>query len=157
MSIEIERKFLIDHRRWQRLTKPEGIHYLQGYVIIAEDKTIRVRIAGNQSFITLKSKPITLASRYEFEYEIPLTDGQLLLKLFTTHTVEKIRYRIPHYGHTWEVDEFLADNQGLIIAELELKTEDDRFPLPAWVSKEVTGDPRFANANLALRPFKNWP
>lgn len=157
MGIEIEKKFLIDHDRWRKLDKPEGLHYLQGYILNNQSKTARIRIAGDRSFLTLKSKPITRASRYEFEYEIPLTDGQQLLKLFTERYVEKIRYRIDHLGHTWEVDEFLADNEGLIVAELELKDENEDFPLPDWVAKEVTDDPRYANASLVLHPFKSWP
>ncbi|MHB8208918.1 CYTH domain-containing protein [Mucilaginibacter sp.] len=157
MGIEIERKYLVNRSRWQQLDKPEGIHYVQGYIVNSENKTIRIRIAGERSFLTLKTKPITKASRYEFEYEIPLTDGQQMLKLFTVNPVEKIRYRVNHHSHTWEVDEFLKDNEGLIVAELELKDENEFFPLPDWVEREVTDEPRFANASLALRPFKNWP
>lgn len=156
MGVEIEKKFLVDYDRWKKFDKPEGLHYVQGYILNSQSKTVRIRIAGDSSFLTLKSKPITRASRYEFEYEIPLTDGQQLLKLFTERHIEKIRYRIDYFGRTWEVDEFLADNEGLIVAELELKDENENFPLPDWVTKEVTADQRYANASLALCPFKSW-
>jgi adenylate cyclase len=155
MGIEIERKFLVDHAKWDQLNKPEGTHYRQGYLLSNAEQTVRVRISDKQGFLNLKSKQ-SQVSRNEYEYEIPLEDGIEILNAFTKNGTEKIRYRIPFAGKTWEVDVFLGDNAGLIVAEIELNSETEKFEKPDWISKEVTDDSRYTNASLSIHPFKEW-
>jgi CYTH domain-containing protein len=155
MGIEIERKFLVDHKKWDLLNKTEGTHYRQGYLLSNPEQTVRVRISDKQGFLNLKSKK-SQVSRSEYEYEIPLEDGIEILNAFTKNGTEKIRYRIPFAGKTWEVDVFLGDNAGLIVAEIELNSEAENFEKPEWISKEVTDDGRYTNASLSIYPFKEW-
>jgi adenylate cyclase len=156
MGVEIERKFLVDHAAWQKLDKPQGIHYKQGYILSDDKRTVRVRIAGGHGYITLKGALEGRMSRSEYEYEIPVADAGEILKAFTNNGTEKIRYRIPAGDFTWEVDEFSGDNAGLIVAEIELKSENDKFEKPGWIAEEVTDDYRYANSNLAVHPYKDW-
>jgi len=156
MGTETERKFLVNHDKWDRLAKPKGEHYRQGYVFNNNNRAVRVRVTENKAYITLKKSGKSNVSRYEFEYEIPIHEGEELIKLFTTTGTEKIRYRIPAGKFTWEVDEFLGDNKGLIVAEIELENEDDEFEKPDWLTEEVTDDNRYANSSLAEKPFKDW-
>ena len=156
MGKEIERKFLVDHREWEQVNKPAGKHYRQGYILTDPARTIRVRVTDTQSFLTIKGLSAG-ATRAEYEYSIPLREGVELLDQFAVSALSKIRYEIEYNGKLWEIDEFLDDNAGLIVAEIELVAEDELFDLPAWVSKEVTGDERYYNANLTLNPYKNWP
>jgi adenylate cyclase len=155
MGAEIERKFLVDHKKWEQIDKPSGTHYRQGYILSNERQTIRVRISDKQGFLNLKSK-ISQISRSEFEYEIPLKDGIEILDLFTKNGTEKLRYRIPFAGKVWEVDVFLGDNAGLIVAEIELESEMEEFEIPGWVGTEVTNDGRYTNASLATMPYNRW-
>jgi len=155
MGLEIERKFLVDHDEWRKLEKPAGTHYRQGYLLADPGRTIRVRISDKDAYINLKSKS-TNRSRSEFEYEIPLADGKAILESFTTIGTEKTRYEIPYAGKTWEVDVFMGDNEGLIVAEIELDSEEEAFEKPDWVTEEVTDDGRYTNAALAKHPFRNW-
>jgi adenylate cyclase len=155
MGVEIERKFLVDHERWDQVQKPEGTPYRQGYMLSNEKQTSRVRISDRKGYINLKSK-VSELSRKEYEYEIPLEDGIEILDEFTKHGTEKVRYRIPFEGKTWEVDVFLGDNEGLIVAELELKSENEEFGRPDWVTTEVTDDGRYTNSSLAVLPFCKW-
>jgi adenylate cyclase len=155
MADEIERKFLVDHEKWNKLNKPGGTHYRQGYILSNKQQTIRVRISDKQGFLNLKSK-VSDVTRKEYEYEIPLEDGIEILNLFTNAGTEKVRYRIPFAGKTWEVDVFSGDNAGLIIAEIELKSEEEAFEKPDWVTAEVTDDSRYTNASLSVHPFKQW-
>lgn len=155
MSIEIERKFLVDHEKWNRVDKPVGTHYRQGYILSDKEHTVRVRVSDKSCFLNLKSRSSNM-SRNEYEYEIPLQDGLEILESFTTNGTEKIRYDIPFEGKLWEVDEFLGDNKGLIVAEIELGSEDEMFKKPSWITVEVTDDGRYTNAALAKHPFKNW-
>ena len=153
MGVEIERKFLVKKELWLALKKPEGKHYRQGYLMNREDRVVRVRIAGDQGFLTIKGAMAGI-SKLEYEYEIPKKDAEEMLDQFKPEGTEKIRYRIPaDSGLVWEVDEFLAENQGLIVAELELSSEDQSFSSPEWLDEEVTYDERYSNANLALNPF----
>lgn len=155
MAIEIERKFLVDHDKWEQEIKPEGKHYRQGYILSDDTKTIRVRIAGEIGYITIKG--ITQGiSRKEYEYVIPANEGAELLDNFAVSELEKIRYHITFEGKLWEVDEFLGDNRGLLVAEIELEQEDETFKLPAWVTTEVTGDKRYYNSLLSVNPFNRW-
>jgi len=155
MGVEIERKFLVDHEKWAQVIKPAGTHYRQGYILSNEQQTVRVRISDKKGFLNLKSKETDL-SRKEYEYEIPLPDGIEILEYFTKNGTEKVRYRIPFTGKTWEVDEFIGDNAGLIVAELELNSEAEEFEKPDWITIEVTDDGRYTNSSLAKHPFKNW-
>lgn len=155
MGVEIERKFLVDHEKWGQLDKPQGTHYRQGYILSNAGQTIRVRVSDKQGFLNLKSK-VSYASRNEYEYEIPLQDGLEILDAFTKNGTEKIRYRIPFAGKTWEVDVFSGDNSGLIVAEIELDDEAEAFEKPGWITTEVTDDYRYTNSSLATHPYKDW-
>ena len=155
MGIEIERKFLVKNFDYR---KTDEVHLLkQGYILNSiEKKVVRVRITDEQGFITIKGKTES-CSRLEYEYEIPLKDAEeLLIKLCEVHVIEKRRYIINHCGFVWEVDEFLGDNNGLIVAEIELENEDAEFPLPEWVGEEVSYDHRYLNSHLAKKPFSKW-
>ncbi|MBX2865488.1 MAG: CYTH domain-containing protein [Leptolyngbyaceae cyanobacterium MAG.088] len=154
MAKEIERKFLIQGDHWRDLAK--GRYYCQGYVPTQGKQTVRVRIIEDKGYLTLKG-PVVGISRSEFEYEIPLTDAQTILaELCQKPVIEKHRYRIVLGDVVWEVDEFLGENQGLLLAEVELSDADQTVDLPTWIGEEVTGDPRYYNSNLVEYPFKNW-
>ena len=155
MGKEIERKFLIDMNQWQILEKPRGYLLRQGYLVADPDKTVRVRITPENAFLTIKGRT-TLATRSEFEYEIPIDDAMNLLQEFAVTELSKIRYEILHKDKLWEVDEFLGDNNGLIVAEIELLSEDEAFEKPLWVKEEVTGDKKYYNACLITVPYKSW-
>jgi len=154
MGVEIERKFLVKKELWQALEKPEGTHYRQGYLLNSPDRVLRVRIAGEHAFITIKGAAEGI-TRAEYEYEIPKSDAEEMLDRFQPEGTEKIRYRIPEdNGAVWEVDEFFGANKGLVVAEIELTAEDQVFVRPEWLDQEVTSDERYANSNLALRPIQ---
>jgi len=155
MAIEIERKFLVDHDQWRLLNKPEGKHYRQGYILSDDIKTIRVRVTDEHGYITIKGKTKGI-SRLEYEYTIPVNEGVELLNNFAVSELEKIRYCINYEGKVWEVDEFLGDNQGLLIAEIELDDEAETFKLPPWITVEVTGDKKYYNSALSIEPFNTW-
>ncbi len=154
MGIEIERKFLVSGEGW-RDAATASTRYSQGYLSRDPARTVRVRIAGDAAFLTIKGATQG-ATRAEFEYAVPLADAQQLLALCDGPVVEKIRHLCPHEGMTWEVDEFLGANAGLVVAEIELVSETQPFECPGWLGAEVTGDARYVNANLAVRPFSNW-
>jgi len=154
MGIEIERKFLAEGDGW-KAAAGDGLACRQGYLAIDPEKTIRVRIIGEQAFLTIKGATSGI-SRSEFEYEIPVADAAELLKLCGDAVVEKTRYFIGHGGMVWELDVFSGTNEGLVMAEIELETEDQSFELPDWVGREVSGDARYYNASLARKPFTNW-
>jgi adenylate cyclase len=151
---EIERKFLVKGDAWRALAK--GTTYRQGYLNSAKERTVRVRTAEDKAFLTIKG--LTLgATRAEYEYEIPFDEGKAMLDaLAEKPLIEKKRYKIPAGDLTWEIDEFLGDNAGLTVAEVELKSEDQAFDRPAWLGDEVTGDTRYYNANLIKKPFTRW-
>lgn len=153
MNIEIERKFLLRNNLWKE--GATGIHYKQAYLTEKGDNTVRVRMEGDKAKLTIKSKATNI-SRMEFEYDIPVEDAQQLFTIAKTAAVEKYRYKIPYAGNIWEVDEFLGENEGLVVAEIELKSEDQPFEKPSWIGAEVSGDKRYTNANLARFPFKKW-
>ncbi|XZF14662.1 CYTH domain-containing protein [Chitinophagaceae bacterium MMS25-I14] len=155
MATEIERKYLVNHEAWHRLNKPEPLILRQGYIVTDPQKTIRVRISDTKGFITIKGIN-TGATRAEYEYEIPLKDATELLNGFAVSEINKKRYEIMHEGHLWEVDVFAGDNEGLIVAEIELQSETEQYPLPEWIAAEVTGDNLYYNSNLSLNPYKNW-
>ena len=155
MGVEIERKYLIRMDHWQKINKGKGIYYRQGYISTDPEKTIRVRISDKSAFLAIKGISRG-ARRLEFEYEIPIIDAKELLNEFSVSTVSKIRYEIEYKGKLWEVDEFLEDNEGLIVAEIELDTENESFELPGWVGDEVTDDEKYYNSNLSINPYKVW-
>lgn len=153
MGVEIERKFLVRSDAWRSV---EGTRYCQGYLSSVMERTVRVRTVKDKGYITIKGVT-SGASRSEFEYEIPLEDAnQMLNELCEKPLIEKYRYKIAHGGFIWEVDEFLGDNAGLTMAEIELPSEDQSFDKPAWIGEEVTEDPRYYNANLIKHPFTQW-
>lgn len=154
MATEIERKFLVTDNSWRGLT--EGVHYRQGYLNPPDSPTVRVRTLKRQGFLTIKG-PTVNSSRLEYEYEIPFEEAcEMLDRLAVSPIVEKLRYTIPYEGFIWEVDEFLGENAGLIFAEIELAHPDEPFTRPPWIGREVTGDPRFYNANIARNPYSRW-
>ncbi|MCS6813426.1 MAG: CYTH domain-containing protein [Cyanobacteria bacterium] len=154
MAIEIERKFLVIGDAWRTLG--QGTLYRQGYITKGQGRTVRVRIAGDQGYLTIKGAPVGLV-RPEFEYAIPLADAETMLAtLCDRPLIEKTRYRIDWDGLVWEVDEFLGENQGLIIAEVELTSPTQAITLPSWVGDEVTHDARYYNASLVSHPFSRW-
>ncbi len=154
MGIEIERKFLVTefnpHHDWE--------HYkiIQGYIAIRENAVVRVRLAKNKAVLSVKALKTKL-SRHEFEYSIPLSEGEQLIKeICLRPIIEKTRYLVPYEGHIWEVDVFEKENQGLILAEIELQSEEETFEKPDWISDEVTGNPRYYNFYLVEHPFHSW-
>ena len=151
---EIERKFLVTGDGWRGLG--EAVLFRQGYIARTQDRTVRVRVAGEKGFLTIKYRGEGIA-RSEFEYDIPLEEAQALLDgLAPGEIIEKLRYTFACEGSVWEVDEFLGANQGLIVAEIELESEDEAFDRPEWAGQEVTGDPRYFNSNLIRHPYTRW-
>lgn len=154
MASEIERKFIVDHEKWR--PGDAGVPVVQGYLPVSGKTAVRVRITGPRAFLSIKGEnrgPV----RSEFEYPIPLSDArQMLSDLCVRPFIEKTRYYVPHAGFTWEVDVFAGENAGLIVAEIELISEDQEFILPPWVKAEVTHDPRYYNANLVANPYSRW-
>jgi CYTH domain-containing protein len=152
MGQEIERKFRVIKDTWRNV---KGTRYRQGYLNSAKERNVRVRTMEDKAYLTIKGIAIG-ASRMEFEYEIPLQDANELLEICEKPLIEKTRYKVQEGGFVWEVDEFFRENQGLIVAEVELASEDQEFPKPDWVGEEVTGDPRYFNSNLIKNPYTNW-
>jgi CYTH domain-containing protein len=154
MGTEIERKFLVTENSWRSLAA--GVKYRQGYLNSAKERTVRVRTIDDKGFLTIKGLT-TGASRAEYEYEIPVGDAAALLDdLCEKPLIEKNRYKIDFEGFVWEVDEFFGENQGLIVAEVELESEDQAFEKPGWIGEEVTGDPKYFNSNLVNNPYLKW-
>ncbi len=154
MGIEIERKFLVAGDGW-RLQATQQTRFSQGYLSRDPARTVRVRLAGERAFLTIKGAT-TGATRAEFEYAIPAAEAQQLLALADGPVVEKVRHLCEIDGMTWEVDEFLGANAGLVVAEIELQSEGQSFTRPDWLGDEVTGDARYVNANLAVQPYRDW-
>ena len=154
MPKEIERKFLVKGNLWRELGSAK--FYQQGYIKTLNKSTVRVRIIGDKGYITLKGKT-TGMTRSEYEYEIPLIEAQeILQELCDFPQISKNRYLIEIDDLLWEVDEFLGENAGLIVAEVELKDEQDPIKLPDWIGEEVTSDERYYNSNLANFPYQKW-
>lgn len=154
MPCEIERKFLIDPARCP--LPDNGVKMLQGYLVRSMKLSIRLRLAGDQAFLTIKGAQHNF-TRSEYEYAIPLADAEAMLKEFADgQMVSKIRYYIPAGSHTWEVDIFEGDNAPLAVAEIELASEEDTFEIPDWIISEVTGDKRYNNTYLAEHPYSEW-
>lgn len=155
MSLEIEKKFLVVDDRW-RAAAGAGVRYRQGYLSESGPGSVRVRVGGERAYLNIKSA--TLAQqRLEYEYEIPLADAEEMLdRVCLKPLVEKTRFEVEHEGHTWEVDVFEGDNEGLIVAEIELDDVQEHFARPPWVGEEVSDDPRYYNVCLVKHPYKSW-
>lgn len=155
MATEIERKFLVKGE-FKHLSTGSTV-ITQGYLSSVPERTVRVRIKGKKAFLTIKGIGSNSgASRYEFEMDIPLTDGRELLKISERGIIEKKRFLVPFGNHTFEVDEFYGENLGLVLAEVELASEDEAYQKPPWLGKEVTGDERYYNTRLAKNPYGKW-
>ena len=153
MAKEIERKFLLKNDNWRRNAK--GTFYKQGYLSTQKERTARVRVSGQQAYLTIKG-PSHGASRLEFEYKIPVNDALEILELCEKPIIEKTRYIVQYKKLKWEIDEFEGVNKGLILAEIELTHEDQKIELPEWIGDEVTGNPDYYNASLIKKPFSKW-
>ena len=154
MGIEIEKKFLLNGSEWKQLAA--GTAYRQGYLSSVKERTVRVRTINDKGFLTIKGISVG-AVRREYEYEIPVEDANALLdELCEKPIIEKNRYKVEHGGFTWEIDEFFGENDGLVVAEIELESEDQLFERPKWVGEEVTGDARYFNSNLIKHPYCRW-
>ena len=154
MATEIERKFLVNGTEWRQ--PDSGSEFRQGYLSTVKERTVRVRVVGDRGYIAVKGMTVD-AARTEFEYEIPEADARLMLSdLSEQPIIEKIRYLIDWEGLTWEIDEFLGVNAGLVVAEVELESVDQQVSLPPWIGTEVTDDPRYFNSNLIARPYSTW-
>lgn len=144
---EIERKFSVDHKKWDLVDKPTPHFIAQSYLSKTAECTVRIRIKDEKGFLTIKGKTKGI-SRSEFEYGIPLEDAKEMISSFSEKTLTKCRYNITHGNHTWEVDVFQGKLEGLIIAEIELSSEDESFELPDWVIEDVSDNKDFYNSNL---------
>lgn len=155
MAREIERKYLIrEDKNWRDIP---GTVYRQGYLSTVKERTVRVRTIGQKGYLTIKGITVG-ATRLEFEYEIPVAEAnEMLDTLCERPLIEKTRRIIEHAGFIWELDEFFGVNAGLVIAEVELESEDTIFEKPPWIAMEVTDDPRYFNANLVANPYSIWP
>ena len=154
MATEIERKFLVNGDLWRSLGT--GQSYKQGYIPTQDQTAVRIRIVGDRAYLTIKGKNQGMV-RAEFEYPIPLDDAEMMLAtLCRPPFIEKIRYRIPQGDLIWEIDEFSGENQGLILAEVELQSEHQAIAIPTWIGQEVTADPRYYNSNLVNHPYQSW-
>ena len=155
MTEEIERKFLVTGDAWR--AEASGTRFRQGFLSTDPDRTVRVRAAGARGTLTIKGRTVG-ARRPEYEYEIPLADAeQMLDTLCKRPLIEKVRFELRAGAHLWEIDVFEGDNAGLVVAEIELESEDESFERPDWIGEEVTDDPRYFNANLVESPFRTWP
>ena len=154
MAQEIERKYLIDEDILKNLNG--GIRIKQAYLPTEGYTVVRLRIAGEKAFLTIKGKNKG-SVRTEFEYEIPLPDAEAMIaELCVPEFIDKTRYLLDHEGHQWEIDVFHGDNAGLVVAELELDSEDEHFSLPSWALTEVTNEPKYYNSSLLELPFSKW-
>jgi CYTH domain-containing protein len=154
--MEIERKFLVrDNSFMEEAYSAKRI--VQGYICADAERSVRVRIRGEEGFLTIKSASNERGwSRYEFEQPVDLKEAEELMKLCLPGRIDKVRYYVKAGGHTWEVDVFHGENEGLVVAEIELESETDVFDLPPWVDKEVSGKPQYYNSMLAAHPYSTW-
>lgn len=153
MALEIERKFLVNKDKWT--PTGTGIRMIQAYLGLDPFPIVRIRIAGEKAFLTIKGCSETI-SRPEFEYEVPVNDAMEMLSLAISEPVEKTRYEVWHEDFLWEVDVFSGKNKGLIMAEIELESESQPFLLPDWILKEVSVDEKYFNSYLSVHPFQEW-
>jgi CYTH domain-containing protein len=155
MGYEIERKFLVKGDYKSQAFRSDVIK--QGYLSISGISVIRVRTKGDRAYITIKSAQVEgMIKRHEWEYEIPVADAEEMLLLCEDAVIDKTRYLVQAGKHTFEVDEFYGENEGLLIAEVELESEDEAFEKPDWLGAEVTGNGRYYNSFLSIQPYKEW-
>jgi len=155
MAVEIEHKFLLADDRWRPLVS-RTVVYRQGYLSAQANTSVRVRVSGDKAWLNIKSAVVG-SQRHEYEYEIPLADAEEILHgLCRKPLIEKKRHFVIVEGFTWEIDEFFGENEGLIVAEIELETVGQCFPKPAWLGAEVTDDMRYYNNNLGRYPYSQW-
>lgn len=155
MATEIERKFLVLNEDWRDIVKSDA-QIVQAYLASNEFSSTRIRIQGDKANINIKSATLGI-TRTEFEYAIPVVDAQLMIdNLCVKPVIEKTRYMINYMHHTWEIDIFSGDNEGLIVAEIELSSPDEAFEKPSWLGKEVSNDARYYNVCLVKNPYKSW-
>jgi len=161
MGVEIERKFLVTDDGWRREATGR-VHMIQGYLVDASAfrqglarSSVRVRVTDSEAWLNIKSAKLGI-ERQEFEYPLPLDDAEIMLRTLCDGCVEKFRYLVPVQGHTFEIDEFLGDNEGLVVAELELPATDAPFPHPSWLGREVSHMPRYYNVNLITHAWRDW-
>ena len=153
MAIEIERKYLVNGAGWET---DQPLRLSQAYLNRDPERTVRVRVVGEEAWLTIKGLT-TGRSRAEFEYPIPIADAEQLLKLCESPPLEKLRHIVSIGGKYWEVDQFLGENAGLVVAEIELASEDEAFEKPSWLGPEVTEDRRYFNSQLVSLPYRRWP
>lgn len=155
MAQEIERKFLLKNDSWRQQAQP-GVYMSQGYMGDAKQASVRVRVEGDKANINIKSATLGI-SRLEYEYDIPRDEAlEMLAKLCEKPLIEKTRYKVKVADHTWEVDVFEGDNHGLVVAEVELTSEEQAFEKPEWAGDEVSGEKRYYNVCLVKHPYKDW-
>jgi len=155
MGVEIERKFLVsgDFRHEAKVS----VHVMQGYLGSSRGRTVRVRVMGDRGFLTVKGTVSESGmSRSEWEYEIPEDEAKDMLKLCVEGVIDKTRWLVPYAGHMFEVDVFHGENEGLVVAEVELASENEHFDRPEWLGEEVTGDARYYNSMLMKKPYRRW-
>jgi CYTH domain-containing protein len=154
MGIEIEKKYLVKGEEWKK--EAQGKLYKQGYLSSNPDCTVRIRTVEDKGYLTIKGKT-SGATRREYEYQISYQDAlEMLAELCEKPIIEKVRYKITYQGLIWEVDEFRGENLGLVVAEVELKDENQQIILPAWVDREVTSEQKYYNSNLFKHPYSKW-
>ena len=151
--LEIERKFLVDAEKWSPLSAGEKL--IQGYLSVDKERVVRVRVKEEKAFLTIKGQQQGI-SRTEIEYEIPLEDARILLEMCLDHPIEKTRYKQEIAGKIWEIDVFEGQNKGLLLAEVELNSENEEVEIPEWAGTEVSTDERYFNAWLSKNPFSGW-
>ena len=156
MAIEIERKFLVLNDSYKREALGHS-HIQQGYICSNEERTVRVRIRDNRAYLTIKGPtPEGGLPCFEFEKEITLEEGKQLMRLCEPGIIDKVRWLVKSGEHTFEIDEFFGENEGLVMAEVELSSVDDEVLIPAFIGEEVTGDPRYFNSHLRINPYRTW-
>lgn len=154
--LEIERKFLTKNKKWkEHIVKSEPI--IQGYLAFASGNgiTVRIRVTGQHGFMTFKGPRVGIA-RTEYEYEVPVNDAKSILQESQAPTVKKVRHTVMHDGDEWVIDVYKGSNKGLVVAEIELKSEDQPFSMPSWIKEEVSGEPPYRNSRLATNPYTTW-
>jgi adenylate cyclase len=155
MAVEIERKFLVKNDSWRKNVESQ-VHIMQGYLANGVNASVRVRVKGDAAFLTIKGATAGIR-RSEYEYRIPVEDAEAMLRdLALFPAIDKVRYNVRCGKHLWELDLFAGANEGLVMAEVELVSEDEAFELPEWAGDEVSGDSRYYNVNLAQRPYNSW-
>ncbi|MGY0406794.1 MAG: CYTH domain-containing protein [Polaribacter sp.] len=156
MSLEIERKFLVKNNDFKKESFKKTL-LQQGFLNSDKERVVRIRVTDSEAFITIKGKSnIKGTIRFEWEHKIPILEAKKLLLLCEPAIIEKTRFYVQKGNHIFEIDEFHGENKGLVVAEIELNTEDETFIKPLWLGKEVTGDVKYYNSSISKHPFKNW-